>query len=186
MRFWSLLGLLVLLSSGSNMAAAQSPSDDAIGWLAQQTVSRLEWGIEKLRRALMETLSIDPLTLQPSSPPFFVNVSYQSNDKRILIEIGRTFASVGNDRAKELCTEYIARVRGLLSVDPLGRPSVGGASSLAEDYFQPIDPARIANGGLAEDLDRSVFLRVLVASPLNGVFSICTASLIGSPVRHVE
>jgi len=177
--------LVIAIFSG-DPALADSESNVAIDRLAAGTVSRLEWGIEKLNRALVETFAIDPLTLEPSSPPYFVNVSFEREEGRILVEIGRTFASVKEDRAKELCSEYIARVRGMLSVGQVGRPSIGSSSSLAADFFHPMIAVDAPDIAFAQALDRAVVLRALVASPVNGVFSICTAQLTHSPVRQIE
>jgi hypothetical protein len=173
------------LFAGDATAAGPDP-DSAVERLAKETVSRLEWGIDKLRRALVEMFATDPVTLEASTPPFFINVSYDREDGRILIEIGRTFAALSEDRARELCTQYIARTRGMLSVDRTGGPSVGDASSLAADFFHPLAAPRVPATEFAQALDRRVMLRALVASPINGVYSICTAGLTHSPIRHLE
>lgn len=167
-------------------AQADADANAAIDQLANTSVSRLEWGLEKFKRALIDTFAIDPLTLETSSPPFFINVFYENDDGRILVEIGRTFPSLNEGRADELCREYIGRVRGLVSVDRSGRPSVKDASSLAIDFFHPAKSDAEPELAFAQALDATVMLRALVASPINGVFAICTASLTGSPVRFVK
>jgi hypothetical protein len=165
--------------------AAPDPAA-AIAQLAQGSVSRLEWGLDKLERALTETFAIDPRTLAPSSPPFFINVTYARDEGHILVEIGRSFESLGKGQADELCGDYLARVRGFLSVDRTGRPSIKQTSSLTADFFHPPTAAAPPDPGFAKALDRAVMLRGLVASPINGVFAICSASLTHSPIRYVE
>lgn len=154
--------------------------------LADSHVSRLEWGIEKLKNALVANFASDPLTLEPSDPRFFINVGYNDTQGNIVIEIGRTFASVEAARARTLCADYLGRVRGFLSVDKLGKPAVGAASALAAEFFHPLAAAAPPAVEFARALDASVGLRAIVASPTNGVYAICTAELTGTPIRHVE
>ncbi|MDP6182422.1 MAG: hypothetical protein QF609_01250 [Gammaproteobacteria bacterium] len=175
---------IMLLAGGP--AGADRPSNAAIEKLANEPVSRLEWGLERFERALVDTFAIDPVTLETSSPPFFINVSYEHADAHILVEIGRTFASMKQARADDLCREYIVRVRGMLSVDRAGRPAIKGSSSLAADFFHPLTAAAKPDPEFANALDAGVALRALVPSPVNGVFAICTAALTNSPVRLVR
>lgn len=186
MRSPSLWLIATAIIFSTRPAAAAPMPDDAIQHLATGTVSRLEWGLDKLRRTLVETLAIDPLSLEPSSPPYFVNVSFELKEKRIEIEIGRSFPSVERQRARQLCDDYIARVRGLFGVDRSGEPAVNGVSSLTEDMFHPLDAATPPDSEFAQAVDRSVVLRALVASPMNGVYSICSARLTHSPIRHTD
>lgn len=181
--------LLAFLSSAlcaDALAANEQARVEALSTLASAPVSRLEWGIDKLRRALEQHFSIDPLTLAPSNPRYFVNVDYKSERGVILIELGRTLASLKEADAKPMCAEMIARIRSFLSVDKLGQPSIKNSSALALDYFHPLDASEPPSDAFAAALDASVQLRGLVASPINGVYSICGAGLTHSPVRHVE
>lgn len=181
-----LLGLLGSALVPVNATPAEPQTNQAIEQLAHETVSRLEWGMQYFKRALIETFSINPQTLESSAPPFFINVSYVREDRQIVVEIGRTFASVSADRAAALCIEYVERVRSMLSVDPVGRPAIGEASSLAADFFHPLTAPQGPAIEFAQALDRRITLRALVASPVNGVFSICGASLTHSPIRHLK
>jgi len=182
-RHLTLAGFAALTSIST--AAPPAPAS-ALEQLAGSSVSRLEWGIDKLRRALVETFAIDPLSLEPSSPPFFVNVGYDKSAAKIRIEIGQTYPSLDDSRARTECETYIERVRGFLSVDKVGRPAIGNSSALAAEYFHPLGAAEPPAEAFARDLDHAVTLRGLVASPLNGVYAICTAGLVDTPIRHLE
>ena len=162
---------LALVLSTPSVAAGDTPADAAVEALAGESVSRLEWGLDRLRRALLEIFAIDPLTLEPSVPPYFINANVAADERRILIEIGRTLPSVGNAQARELCAEYITRVRGFLSVDKTG------ILPLVE-----VDHAEV----FARALDDAVRLRALVAAPMSGVYAVCTAKLTDSPIHHIE
>jgi hypothetical protein len=176
----------VTLTVGSVCADAEFTAETAIERLARDPVTRLEWGLDRLRRSLLEIFAIDPLTLEPVSPPYFINAGYRPSDGYILVEIGRTLPSIGTNEAKTLCAEYIARVRGFLSVGKGGRPAVNGISDLAAEYFHPIEDEDSPDPDFAHALDQSVRLRALVAAPMSGVYSICTANLTDSPIRHIE
>jgi hypothetical protein len=63
---------------------------------------------------------------------------------------------------------------------------VKGWSSLAADFFHPPTADAEPDPAFARALDRTVSLRALVASPINGVYAICTTALTGSPIRHVD
>jgi hypothetical protein len=179
----ALFSLLLL----AHLADAGEPAaDDVVQQLARSHVSRLEWGIEKLKDGLGANFANDPLTLEPSEPRFFINVGYDAARVNIVIEIGRTFPSIEAVRARTACGEYIGRVRAFLSVDKLGQPSVGAASALAAEFFHPLGAATPPTVEFARALDAIVALRAIVASPTNGVYAICTAGLTGTPVRHVD
>jgi hypothetical protein len=177
---------LALVLSTPWVAAGDTPADAAVEALAGESVSRLEWGLDRLRRALLEIFAIDPLTLEPSVPPYFINANVAADERRILIEIGRTLPSVGNAQARELCAEYITRVRGFLSVDKTGTPAVNGVSDLAAEYFHPQFRAAPPDPDFARALDGAVRLRALVAAPMSGVYAVCTAKLTDSPIHHIE
>lgn len=178
--------MLALVLSATRVAAVEPTLDPAIDRLAGESVTRLEWGLDRLRRSLLEIFALDPLTLEPSSPPYFINTDYAAGKRYILIEIGRTLPAVGKDEARSLCTEYITRVRGFLSVDKTGRPAVNGVSDLAAEYFHPLLATVPPDPAFARALDSTVRLRALVAAPMSGVYSICTAQLTDSPIRHVD
>jgi len=177
---------LALILSTPWVAADDTASDAAVAALAGEPVSRLEWGLDRLRRALLEIFAIDPLTLEPSVPPYFINANVAADGRRILIEIGRTLPSVGSAQARELCAQYIMRVRGFLSVDKTGTPAVNGISDLAAEYFHPQFRAAPPDPDFARALDGAVRLRALVAAPMNGVYAVCTAKLTDSPIHHIE
>ena len=178
--------VLVLILPAARVAAVEPGPDSAIDRLAGEPVSRLEWGLDRLRRALLEIFAIDPLTLEPSMPPYFINAGYAAGEGHILIEIGRTLPSVAKDEARSLCTEYLTRVRGFLSVGKTGKPAVNGISDLAAEYFHPLLATTPPDPVFARALDRSVRLRALVAAPMSGVYAICTANLTDSPIRHID
>lgn len=168
-------------------AAAVDPHpESAIDRLAGEPVSRLEWGLDRLRRSLLEIFALDPLTLEPSSPPFFINADFDANERYILIEVGRTLPSAGKDEARGLCATYLTRVRGFLSVDKTGTPAVNGVSDLAATYFHPSPATSPPDPAFARALDSTVRLRALVAAPMSGVYAICTAKLTDSPIRHID
>jgi len=186
MRTVLLITILVLTVAAGRAVAVEATSESVIAQLSADPVSRLEWGLDRLRRALLENFALDPLTLEPSSPPYFINAGYDAATGTILIEIGRTLASIAAHDAKNLCSEYINRVRGFLSVGKAGVPAVNGISDLAAEYFHPTHAAEPPDRALARALDEGVRLRALVAAPMSGVYSICTARLTNSPIRHVE
>ena len=80
---------------------AQEPRNPAIEQLSGATVSRLEWGLEKLEQSPDQHFSIDPLSLEPSSPPHFVNVSWDPDDQQISIGMGRTFPAINDEQATQ-------------------------------------------------------------------------------------
>ncbi|MGR9093349.1 MAG: hypothetical protein ACU85U_22485 [Gammaproteobacteria bacterium] len=178
------VSLLALILSATRIAAVEPNPDAAIDRLAGEPVTRLEWGLDRLRRALLEIFAIDPLTLEPSTPPYFINADFEAG--YISIEIGRTLPSVAKDEARSLCTEYITRVRGFLSVGKTGVPVVNGVSDLAAEYFHPLLATTPPDPAFARALDSSVRVRALVAAPLSGVYAICTAKLTDSPIRHID
>lgn len=171
---------------GAGMVPGSGRAAPVLEQLADTPVSRLEWGMTRLRQGLVENFAQDPLTLAPSAPPYFINVALADDRSRIVLEIGQTFSSLDEMRARELCGEYVQRVRAFLSVDRSGRPAIKGRSSLAEDYFHPAFAPAPPELSFARALDDSVTIRGLVASPLNGTFSICGAPLTGAPVRYVD
>lgn len=180
-----LFALALVLSTAYATANEPAP-DSAIESLSREPVSRLEWGLDRLRRDLLEIFALDPLTLEPSVPPYFINANFVADDRVILIEVGRTLSSVAAEDARELCTEYITRVRGFLSVDKLGNPAVNGVSDLAEEYFHPAFATAKPERAFARALDGAVRLRALVAAPMSGVYAICTAKLTDSPIHHID
>ncbi len=175
---------LVLATAGA--VANEPAADPAVESLAREPVSRLEWGLDRLRRDLLEIFAVDPLTLEPSVPPYFINANFVADDRLILIEVGRTLPSVADDEARGLCTEYITRLRGFFSVDPLGNPAVNGVSDLTEEYFHPAFATTKPDRAFARALDGAVRLRALVAAPMSGVYAICTAKLTHSPIHHID
>lgn len=182
LRFFA---LALVLSAACATANEPSP-DAAVEALGREPVSRLEWGLDRLRRDLLEIFAVDPLTLEPSKPPYFINANFVADDALILIEVGRTLPSVGADEARSMCTEYITRVRGFLSVDKTGNPAVNGVSDLAGEYFHPAFAAAKPERAFARALDGAVRLRALVAAPMSGVYAVCTAKLTDSPIHHIE
>jgi hypothetical protein len=177
---------LALVFSTASAAANEPAPDSAVAALGHEPVSRLEWGLDRLRRDLLEIFAVDPLTLEPSVPPYFINANFVADDALILIEVGRTLPAVAADEARRLCTEYITRVRGFLSVDKIGNPAVNGISDLAAEYFHPAFATAKPEPAFARALDGAVRLRALVAAPMSGVYAICTAKLTGSPIHHLE
>ena len=178
--------MLALILSATDVAAVEPTPDTAIDRLAGESVSRLEWGLDRVRRALLEIFALDPLTLEPSSPPYFINANFDAGERYILIEIGRTLPSVAKDEARSLCAEYITRVRGFFSVGKTGTPAVNGVSDLAAEYFHPLLATTPPDPAFARALDSKVRLRALVAAPMSGVYAVCTAKLTDSPIRHVD
>lgn len=178
--------ILTLLFSFTNAAANDASPAVAVEKLSREPVSRLEWGLDRLRRDLLELFAVDPLTLAPSEPPYFINANFVAADGVILIEVGRTLPSIGAEEARDSCAQYLTRVRGFLSVDTLGNPAVNGVSDLAGDYFHPTFASTEPEPGFARALDATVHLRALVAAPMSGVYAVCTAKLTGSPIHHIE
>ena len=158
----------------------------ALNELRETPVSRFEWGLEKYRQALKEHFRIDPLTLKPSIPPFFINVVFSEEKAEILVEIGRTFGSTEETRAREFCEDYLVRARSMLAVDRLGTPVSKGVSTLAADYFQGEQTDGTTDVKTAKALDELVVLRGLVVAPASGIYSVCGAKLTGMPIRHLE
>ena len=154
--------------------------------LRDTPVSRFEWGLEKYRQGLIEHFRLDPISLHPAVPPFFINVIFSEEKAEILVEIGRTFGTVEETRAREFCEEYLVRARSMLAVDRLGKPVSKGVSSLTMDYFQlaPADAGQSAN--IAQALDELVVLRGLVVAPASGIYAVCGAKLTNMPIRHLQ
>lgn len=177
---------LTLFLSTAYATANEPTPDSAIESLSREPVSRLEWGLDRLRRDLLEIFALDPLTLAASIPPYFINANFIAAERLILIEVGRTLPSVAAEEARGLCEEYITRVRGFLSVDKLGNPAVNGVSDLAEEYFQSVVATTKPEREFARALDGTVRLRALVAAPMSGVYAICTARLTDSPIHHID
>ena len=162
-----------------------SPAD-IVEELQSTPISRFEWGLQQYRLALIEHFRHDPTSLEPSQPPFFINVNFEPQKTEILVEIGRTFGTVEETRARQFCEDYLVHARSMLAVDKLGRPVVEGVSSLAKDFFAStkINERKISSIGKA--LDSLVVLRGLVVAPASGIYSVCGARLTGMPVRHLE
>ena len=157
---------------------------EALSELRETPVSRFEWGLEKYRQALKEHFRIDPLSLKPSVPPFFINVVFSEEKAEILVEIGRTFGSTEETRAREFCEDYLIRARSMLAVDRLGKPVSKGVSTLAADYFQGEETGP-ADLEIAKALDELVVLRGLVVAPASGIYAVCGARLVDMPIRHL-
>ena len=162
-----------------------SPAD-IVNELQHTPISRFEWGLQQFRLALIEHFRHDPSSLEPSQPPFFINVNFEPKKVEILVEIGRTFGTVEETRARQFCEDYLVHARSMLAVDKLGRPVVEGVSSLARDFFvsSEFDETKILRIGKA--LDSVVVLRGLVVAPASGIYSVCGAQLIDMPIRHLE
>ena len=154
--------------------------------LQQTPISRFEWGLERFRNALVEHFRIDPITLEPSIPPFFINVIFSAQENEILVEVGRTFGSSEETRARQFCEDYLVRVRSMLAVDRIGNPVTKGVSTLAADYFVSGLSADQDDKELAKAIDDIVVLRGLVVAPASGIYAVCGAKLIGTPIRHLE
>ena len=176
---------LVFFTLISNKVGALEPLE-ALAGLREAPVSRFEWGLEKYRQGLVEHFRIDPITLQPSVPPFFINVIFNEEKAEILVEIGRTFGSTQETRARELCEEYLIRARSMLAVDRFGKPVTKGVSTLAADYFQPSNSGAGQDLDVAQALDELVVLRGLVVAPASGIYAVCGAKLTGTPIRHLQ
>ena len=181
------LSLLPAIAMGaSNDRATDAMSrDETVRMLSEAPVSRLEWGILKLERMLNAQFETDPETLAPFDPPFFINMKFDRERSRLIIEIGRTFGQLAADRAAPLCREYVNRVRIQFNIDRVGNPLVGAHSSLAAEYFQPLtagppDPA------FAHAVDRFVYVQGLVASPLTGAYAVCGAGIRDTEVRNLD
>lgn len=154
--------------------------------LRQTPVSRFEWGLERYRLALIEYFRIDPISLESSVPPFFINVNFDESKPEILVEIGRTFGSTQDTKARQYCEDYLIRARSMLAVDRIGHPVVRGVSSLAKDFFMPIHSSKDSAHSVAQALDSMVTLRGLVVAPASGIYSVCAAKLTGMPIKHLE
>ena len=166
--------------------ARAAESLDALSDLRKTPITRFEWGLEKYRQGLIEHFRIDPISLQPSVPPFFINVIFNEEKAEILVEIGRTFGSTQETRARELCEEYLIRARSMLAVDRLGKPVTKGVSTLAADYFQSPHSGKEQDLDVARALDKLVVLRGLVVAPASGIYAVCGAKLTGTPIRHLQ
>ena len=158
----------------------------ALSELRATPISRFEWGLEKYRQALIEHFRIDPISLQASVPPFFINVIFSEEKAEILVEIGRTFGASQETRARKLCEDYLVRARSMLAVDRLGKPVTKGVSTLAADYFLASHTDAGQNLEIAKALDALIVLRGLVVAPASGIYAVCGAKLIGMPIRHLE
>ena len=159
---------------------------DILRELRETPISRFEWGLEKFRQGLVEHFRIDPLSLEPSMPPFFVNVIFSEENAEILVEIGRTFGSSEETRARQFCEDYLIRVRSHLAIDRIGNPVSKGVSTLAADYFQSPHLSVEQNLEVAKALDSIVVLRGLVVAPASGIYAVCGAKLVDMPIRHLE
>ncbi|MGR8947132.1 MAG: hypothetical protein ACU84Q_03735 [Gammaproteobacteria bacterium] len=186
MRSVFFLRILLLVCLPPNTLALDDNKLDPLKELQRKSVSRFEWGLERYRNALVEHFRIDPISLQPSVPPFFINVLYSEQKSEILVEIGRTFGSTEETRAKELCEQYIVRARSMLAVDKLGRPVSKGVSTLAADYFFSTLTEEEVDLEAARALDEIVVLRGLVVAPASGIYAVCGASLTNMPIRHLQ
>ena len=162
------------------------PPHEFVEQLHNTPVSRFEWGLERYRQALMEHFRYDPISLESSVPPFFINVNFNVAKSEIVVEIGRTFGAVQETRARQHCEDYLIRARSMLAVDKIGQPVVRGVSSLAKDFFIPIDSSEDFARSAAEALDAMVILRGLVVAPASGIYSVCGAKLTGMPIKHLE
>lgn len=192
---WFVLCVLLLNASvgnadgGADTEPAISPQDtvspqDMVAQLVDTPVSRLEWGMLKIQRYLEEGFAIDPETLAPYSPRFYVNVEFEATAPRLVIEIGRTFPSLARDEAPELCRDYVNRVRILFNIDRVGRPIGKPWSTLAADFFLP--PNTQVDAARADAIDALVTVEGLVASPISGVYAVCGAGLRDAKVRTLD
>lgn len=159
--------------------------DKTATMLSENPVSRLEWGMLKLERMLTAQFETDPETLAPFEPPFFINLKFDRERTRLVIEIGRTFGELAADRAAPLCREYVNRVRIQFNIDRVGNPLAGAHSNLAAEFFQPLtagppDPA------FAQAIDRFVYVQGLVASPLTGAYAVCGAGIRDGEVHELR
>lgn len=179
------LGSLVLACSAIAQSSLDSPLE-TLKQLRETPISRFEWGLERYRVALIEHFRVDPLSLEPSVPPFFINVVFDEEKAEILVEIGRTFGSVQENRARQFCENYLIQARSMLAVDRLGNPVVKDTSSLAADFFQASSAGEDPPISIAKALDQLVMLRALVVAPASGIYSVCGAKLIGMPIKHLE
>ncbi|NNM00507.1 MAG: hypothetical protein HKO62_07140 [Gammaproteobacteria bacterium] len=177
--------VLTLLITAADAAAQETPSVDALGSLAAEPVSRLEWGLAQLEKDLNDLVGIDPDTLEPFDPRYRFNVNYLPGPRRIVIEVGRTFPQFPADQAQRECTSYIVRIRSLFGVDRTGRMP-RPVSSLAADYFTPAWSEAPLQPAMAAQLDRALYIRAVVAAPLTGVYSICQAGLLDSEIEFLN
>lgn len=170
------------------VAAESSPTSpqDIIEELQATPISRFEWGLLQYRLALIEHFRHDPSSLALSQPPFFINVTFEQDKTEILVEIGRTFGTSEETRARQFCEDYLVHARSMLAIDKVGRPVVQGISSLAKDFFSPVDAAPEVIARIGRALDAAVVLRGLVVAPASGIYSVCGARLIDMPVKHLE
>lgn len=178
-------------ADSARAADAAAPAADAMSAakaaaeLSTMPVSRLEWGMLRLERYLDEQFALDPTTLAPYEPPFFINLKYDADTPRLVIEIGRTFSELDADRAAPLCREYVNRVRILFNVDKVGRPIAAPHSALARDYFLPLSAPEV-DARFAHAIDRLVYVQGLVASPLSGAYAVCGAGIRDAEVRFLD
>lgn len=152
--------------------------------LAQSPVSRLEWAMLRIERYLEQEFEIDPETLAPFDPRFYINLEFNREAPRLIIEIGRTFPSLARDRAAPLCRDYVNWVRVQLNVDRVGRPIGKPYSNLAQNFFA--SPETQVTPDFANAIDQLVFIEGLVASPISGVFAVCGAGLRDARVRPLN
>lgn len=159
---------------------------DILQALRDAPVSRFEWGLERFRNALVESFRVDPVTLAPSVPPFFINVNFDRSANEILVEVGRTFGTTEETRAKQFCEDYLLQIRSLVAVDRLGRPVSNGTSTLAADFFMPVDTPQQTLRETGGALDKVVKLRGLVVAPASGIYAVCGVQLVGGTIKHLE
>ena len=181
----ALFSALLLPPNALAQSASSSPLD-TLKQLRETPISRFEWGIERFRAALIENFRVDPISLEPSVPPFFINVNVNEKKAEILVEIGRTFGSTKETSARKFCENYLIQARSMLAVDRLGKAVVKGVSSLAADFFHPSNDADGPPVEVAKALDQLVKLRGLVVAPASGIYAVCGAKLTGMPIRHLE
>ena len=185
------------VSEGSGVLEGKGSDDDPaaldtaprslhalVEMLAQTPVSRLEWAMLRIERYLEQEFEIDPETLAPFDPRFYVNLEFNREAPRLIIEIGRTFPSLGQDRAAPLCRDYVNWVRVQFNVDRVGRPIGKPYSNLAQEFF--VSPETEVTPEFADAIDQLVFIEGLVASPISGVYAVCGAGLRDARVRSLN
>lgn len=169
---------------GPDEAAAGVTVRTIVDQLANTPVSRLEWGMLQIQRYLDEEFAIDPETLAPYDPRFYINVEFNAASPRLVIEVGRTFPSLNREQAPTLCRDYVNRVRILFNVDRVGRPIGKPYSTLARDFF--LSPESEVDPATADAIDAMIYVEGLVASPITGVYSVCGAGLRDPQVRALD
>ena len=127
-----------------------------------------------------------PLTLEPSTPRYFINVDSSPSRNVSSSKSAKRSPSWRQRTPNPRAPDTFIEVRGFLGVDKLGNPVARGHSALSADYFHPPDALAPPVAEAAAALDRTVLVRGLAAAPINGVYTICGAPLTGGEITYHE